>query len=208
MVTIGGELSVRTKGWAKPIPFALELVDSVSGQVVSGIQDVSQLSLTGVSTITNVARPISVGSSTRALFLRMRQTNHGLSGLSADFNELQVLGVESTKKESPEKTGLEVPLTFALESSYPNPFNPATQIQYCLSEPRKVSLIVYDVLGREIANLVYGYQQAGQYKVTWNANKQNSGVPVSSGAYFARLLVINDLGRLTFTKTIKLLLTK
>jgi hypothetical protein len=206
-VTISGELSVSTKSWAKPIPFALELVDSLSGQVVVGIQDVSRLSLTGSPTTMNIAQQILVGSSTRPLFLRMRQTIQRLSGLSADFNEIQVLEAESAKKGSADKTALETPLTFALESPYPNPFNPSTQIRYSLPEAGKVSLMIYDVLGREIANLANGYQQAGRYTVTWNS-KQNSNVPVSSGVYFARLRVTNDLGMAKFTKTSRLLLMK
>jgi tetratricopeptide (TPR) repeat protein len=82
-----------------------------------------------------------------------------------------------------------IPAGFALESNYPNPFNPSTQISYSLLETGKVSLVIYDVLGREIATLADGYQQAGRYTVTWNST-QNSGIPVSSGVYFARLRVL------------------
>jgi hypothetical protein len=99
------------------------------------------------------------------------------------------------------------PAGFALESSYPNPFNPSTQIGYSLPESGKVSLMIFDVLGREITTLVDGYQQAGRYTVIWNS-KQNSSVPVSSGVYFARLRVTNDLGMVKFTKTSRLLLMK
>ncbi len=91
--------------------------------------------------------------------------------------------------------------------AFPNPFNPSTQIRYSLAEPGKVSLIVYDVLGREITALANEYQQAGQHDVTWNSC-QSSGVPASTGLYFARLRVLNDLGGVKFAKTIKLLLTK
>jgi hypothetical protein len=96
---------------------------------------------------------------------------------------------------------------YSLFSNYPNPFNPSTQISYSLPEAGKVSLIIYDVLGREIANLADGYQEAGRYSVTWNST-QKSGATVSSGVYFARLRVLNDLGAAVFTKTSKLLLTK
>ena len=96
---------------------------------------------------------------------------------------------------------------YSLDQSYPNPFNPSTQISYSLPEAGKVSLVIYDVLGREVATLADGYQESGRYSVTWNST-QNSGVPVSSGVYFARLRVLNDLGGVTFTKTTKLLLMK
>jgi len=99
------------------------------------------------------------------------------------------------------------PEGFELSSNYPNPFNPSTQLTYSLPQAGKVSLVIYDVLGREVATLADAYQQSGRYSVTWNS-KQNSGIPVSSGVYFARLRVLNDLGRVTFTKTTKLLLMK
>ncbi|HEX7574503.1 MAG TPA: FlgD immunoglobulin-like domain containing protein [Bacteroidota bacterium] len=99
------------------------------------------------------------------------------------------------------------PAAFELEPNYPNPFNPSTRIGYSLSESVNVSLVIYDVLGREIATLADAHQQAGRYTVTWNST-QGSGVRVSSGVYFARLRVTDDLGMVKFTKTSRLLLMK
>jgi len=101
----------------------------------------------------------------------------------------------------------QVPTAYALESNYPNPFNPSTKIDYSLPEGGMVSFRIYDVLGREIETLVDSYQKEGQYTVTWNST-QNSKVPVSSGVYFARLRVLDGIGGVKFTKTIRLLLVK
>jgi hypothetical protein len=98
-------------------------------------------------------------------------------------------------------------LGFGLEQNYPNPFNPSTQISYNLHEAGKITLMIYDLLGREIATLADGYQQTGRYTVTWNAT-QISGVPASTGVYFARLRVANDLGGVKYTKTSRLLLMR
>ena len=68
-----------------------------------------------------------------------------------------------------------------LFANYPNPFNPSTVIKYQLSDASQVSLKVYDVMGREIANLVNSYQNKGSYDVTFNANN------FSSGIYFYKL---------------------
>jgi flagellar hook assembly protein FlgD len=76
-----------------------------------------------------------------------------------------------------------------------------------LSESANVSLVIYDVLGREIATLADAHQQAGRHTVAWNST-QRSGVQVSSGVYFARLRVTDDLGMVKFTKTSRLLLMK
>ncbi|MBN1540956.1 T9SS type A sorting domain-containing protein [candidate division KSB1 bacterium] len=75
-----------------------------------------------------------------------------------------------------------VPEGFALQQNYPNPFNPETTISYTLSEAGRVTLTVFDVMGREIAALVDDYQQAGQYAIKWQAAE------VPSGVYLYRLI--------------------
>ena len=69
-----------------------------------------------------------------------------------------------------------VPGKFELSQAYPNPFNPVTQIQYALPEDIHVELYVYDILGRQVAELVNTEQQAGYHKVVWNGNNNASGL--------------------------------
>jgi hypothetical protein len=61
-------------------------------------------------------------------------------------------------------------------SSFPNPFNPTATIVYQIFEAGHVSLIIYDLLGRRVARLFDGWQEAGQYKATWNASALPSGL--------------------------------
>jgi len=75
----------------------------------------------------------------------------------------------------------EMPVAYSLDQNYPNPFNPATQIKYSLLTAGNVSLKVYDVLGREVADLVNKHQDAGFYTVNFNASS------LSSGIYFYRI---------------------
>jgi endoglucanase len=76
---------------------------------------------------------------------------------------------------------LELPLNFELQQNYPNPFNPSTNILYSLKNSGKVCLSVYDLLGRKVAVLVNGVQNAGEHTATF------SGVHLTSGIYFYRL---------------------
>ena len=79
-----------------------------------------------------------------------------------------------------DKAVAEVPIEIAVVSAYPNPFNPETGISFSLTEASFVSLKIYDITGREVANLVEEYKAQGSYEVTFNASD------LSSGVYFAK----------------------
>lgn len=79
-----------------------------------------------------------------------------------------------------------IPTEYSLSQNYPNPFNPATTIKYSLPNAGLVQLKIYDVLGREIAELVNTEQNAGVYNVQWNG-ENSAGAKVSSGVYFYRI---------------------
>jgi hypothetical protein len=81
-----------------------------------------------------------------------------------------------------------LPTTYALQQNYPNPFNPQTCISYQLPRAVHVSLVVFNVKGQVVCQLVDEYQASGEHLVTWNGTDQ-SGCPVSSGVYFYRLCV-------------------
>ena len=76
-----------------------------------------------------------------------------------------------------------IPRFFQLYQNYPNPFNPNTFIKYQIPEFSLVTIIIYDMLGNEMATLVNKEKPAGRYKVEFNA----TGLP--SGIYFYRMQV-------------------
>ena len=78
------------------------------------------------------------------------------------------------------------PVHFALEQNYPNPFNAATSLRYQLPEAVQVRLMVYDMLGRPVRQLVGGWQAAGYYRVVWDGRDER-GREVASGVYLSRL---------------------
>lgn len=70
----------------------------------------------------------------------------------------------------------ELPLQYSLDQNYPNPFNPTTQIKYSIAKAGVVTLKIYDILGRQVADLVNRHQEAGKYTVDFNASRLASGV--------------------------------
>jgi len=90
---------------------------------------------------------------------------------------------------------------FSFGQNFPNPFNPSTRIGYELKRDAQVSLIIFDITGREVSRLVDQYQAKGTYTVTWNSSESRMG-QLASGTYFARLQVGASV------VTHKLLLTK
>ncbi|MDP3683494.1 MAG: T9SS type A sorting domain-containing protein, partial [Ignavibacteria bacterium] len=79
----------------------------------------------------------------------------------------------------------EVPNNFNLSQNYPNPFNPKTIINYELPAKARVSLMLFDILGRKVATLIDEEQNEGYYQYSLDANKVANGL--ASGVYIYRL---------------------
>ena len=113
---------------------------------------------------------ISLGISDTTLFA-------GILGFGLWTRSLQPTGAESGEINLPEY--------FKLNQNYPNPFNPTTIISYRLPVSSKVTIMVYDILGRDIATLVNEEKQPGVYEVEFDASSAAGGL--SGGIYFYRL---------------------
>ncbi len=110
------------------------------------------------------------------------------------YNPNGVTGVEQAT---------ELPTGFRLYQNYPNPFNPTTTIKFGLPKQSQVSLIIYDILGREVKELVNDKLQAGYYHFTWDATR------FASGVYFYRIEAQSLSGdKKSFVGVKKLLLLK
>tara|TARA_B100001146_G_C16194669_1_gene441003 strand:- start:1240 stop:3636 length:2397 start_codon:yes stop_codon:yes gene_type:complete len=94
-----------------------------------------------------------------------------------------------------------IPDEYSLHHNYPNPFNPSTTIMYDLPEAGYTRLMIYDLLGREVAILVNKNMNAGYYNARWDGRNQY-GQSVGAGMYFYQ---IQSNG---FIRTHKMLLVK
>jgi hypothetical protein len=95
---------------------------------------------------------------------------------------------------------------YSLGQNYPNPFNPTTVIPFALPESANISIVIYDVTGRQIKSLASGNYGQGVHSINWNAQDDN-GNKVASGIYYYRLDAKVTDGK-AFTQINKMIVTK
>ncbi len=115
-------------------------------------------------------------------------TNSNASSVSVFLNTTIVTDIEEVKNF--------IPTDYSLSQNYPNPFNPSTNINFSLPNESFVTLKIYDILGREVIQLVNQRLKTGSYNFSFDAKGLTSGV------YFYRLQADN------FVETKKMLLLK
>ena len=79
-----------------------------------------------------------------------------------------------------------IPKSFTLHQNYPNPFNPITSFRFLLPEQSHVTIVIYDMGGRTVKQLINTTQDAGFNSVIWNATN-DYGKPVSAGIYLYQI---------------------
>lgn len=95
-----------------------------------------------------------------------------------------------------------LPRSFALHQNYPNPFNPTCTIKFDLPQATDASIVVYDILGREVVRLMDNDNiEPGYHEIRWNG-KTPTGLDLPSGIYIARLVTAE------YTRSIKMVLMK
>ena len=97
---------------------------------------------------------------------------------------------------------MSLPIHFELKQNYPNPFNPSTSIGFLLPKASKVTLVIYDVLGRKVTELLDKKEfEPGSWKMVWKGQNLH-GENVASGVYIYRIKADN------FVKTKKMVLIR
>jgi hypothetical protein len=155
-------------------------VDRISGTV-------------GIDTLNVVVSftPTAIASYTDTLYLR----NNSATALV----KIPMSGNCTTNIDA---MGNEIPTVYSLAQNFPNPFNPSTTLKYGLPARSTVRLIIYNLLGQVVKEMVNTEQQAGYQSVVWNAT-------VSSGLYFYRIeATAKDDPSKRFVQTRKMILLR
>lgn len=126
------------------------------------------------------------------VFIQNTQSKEILNAEYVSYNTLISTSIVESKT---------IPTEATLNQNYPNPFNPETIITYHLANSGHVNMNVYDLLGREVVNLVNEVKPAGSHEIKFNSvTSNNKSLP--SGVYYYQLKIGN------FIETKKMLLTK
>jgi hypothetical protein len=194
----------------------LALIGATALPSVSRAQDVHQLPFASSDNTIELAVGNSSGIATSGIIIRVSHipswlkfsaTEQRIAAIKAneEVSALFSLSVEKTAPVNKEHTlrfvisaptgerwtkeitvSIAPPERFELFQNYPNPFNPATAISYQLSAVSRVSLKVFDLLGREVVTLAEEEQEAGYHQAVFD------GSGLSSGTYVCQLMVTDE----------------
>ncbi len=103
------------------------------------------------------------------------------------LTRLEIMGESVVIPDKPATAPEPEPVEDLALEGYPNPFNPTATIRFGLPEAGRVTLVVYDLMGREVVRLAEGYRDAGWQELVWNG-RDARGREVPTGIYIARLI--------------------
>ncbi|MCK6619791.1 MAG: T9SS type A sorting domain-containing protein [Calditrichaceae bacterium] len=162
-----------TQGW-----LAIDGSEITPGEITIGGFNLSPITASGV--LVRVRLAIPAGASGQGI-LHLFNFVDDLSGATTSDGEL-IAG--ATAIHAPDRA--ETVSEFRLYQNYPNPFNSETRIVYELFQPGRVRLVIYDMLGREVRELMNENQPAGKYNLFWDGTARD-GSGAASGVYIYTL---------------------
>ncbi len=169
----------------KYINFKLQLIDEQTSEVLGTYDDVT-FDQSNIYQYNNLSYQVNTeGIGSRTAYLRLVTDNNFDAGYS--LAEIYSAGdvLQKTIAKTTRYNGLGSVTTYDLSQNFPNPFNPATTINYRLPQTGFVTLKIYDILGKEVTTLVNERKTSGRYSVNFD------GSGLASGIYIYQLRV-ND----------------
>ena len=203
------------------IPAEIIFSQTVYNLPFASVNNSIELTVTNSSNIT--AKNVTVSVDSVPVWIIMKQTAVSAGDISSKGEKQATFTFDVDKKapaggngvikfkiisQSGEQWSKEIKVTagvpdkFELFQNYPNPFNPGTIISYQLPSDSRVTIKIYDILGREISTLYDGIQKAGYYENRFSAEGGN-GRALSSGMYIYRLTAKSNDGKSNEYSSIK-----
>ncbi|MGE5430827.1 MAG: T9SS type A sorting domain-containing protein [Syntrophomonadaceae bacterium] len=175
--SVSTDLWVKKSGWKNDVKLTLELVEEGSEKLLQKVYEGS-LSLKEPMVEEKTFKITNRFTGTKA-YLRVSMDGIAKENLIVNDMDYYLLSSGHDKVQKPEQEIVEseiAPVEYALSQNFPNPFNPSTVINYQIPKASKVTLKVYDMLGKEVATLIDGYKEMGSYSVQFNASSLPSGI--------------------------------
>lgn len=198
LMLLAGSVAAQTSGTGSTAGQTWEIPFASEGNTISlAIQNNSTLDAKNVSvTFTNFPTWLKFKSST-AVIKSIGAKSTGEAGFTFSVDRNAPVGRDTTLTATISTSdgqfwtkGISVsvgaPKDYKLYNNFPNPFNPSTKIAFELPKASHVTLTIYDVLGREVAEIANRDYPAGYSEVAWNGLNRN-GEQVSSGVYLYRI---------------------
>jgi hypothetical protein len=157
-------------------------------EVKTNIRDVVNLTFAGVESVPAEYEVWLVDKTLKITQNLRKQWQYAVAGAGADHTkQLRLVVGERDFVEEKMAEARAIPTTYELSQNFPNPFNPATTIRYGLPNPDRVTLRVYDILGKEVVTLIdHELKEAGYHAAIWNG-RNAAGNVMASGVYFVRM---------------------
>ncbi|MFZ1082837.1 MAG: FlgD immunoglobulin-like domain containing protein [Candidatus Kryptoniota bacterium] len=185
-------VSINTLGQTWEIPFA-----STGNRISLNIQNSSNLEAKNVSVTFNHLPTWLDFKSTTALLKNVSANSTGDAEFTFSVDKKAPVEKDTTLTATISTSDgqtwtkditveVAAPKDYQLHNNFPNPFNPSTKIAFDLPIACHVKLVVYDIVGRQVAQVADADYPAGYTELTWNGINKN-GVMVSSGVYFYRI---------------------
>ena len=178
-----------------PAYTAFDIIDNNLKLNISSVHDFTGVEL---SFYTDRLLPVSITSSRSDIQLYSGLFNgiqkvliFSIDNVPFSFNELNILIEDGILLSHDDldvvvasKEGQQIPVvynvveskSFKIENSYPNPFNPSTNLTYQVEKAGDLKVLVHNILGQQVAELYNGYQTYGSHSLTWDASNMSSGV--------------------------------
>ena len=194
-VILGQGLNSNHVVVSSPAYTSIDVSDNNLKLSISSLYDFTGVEL---SFYTDRLLPVSITSSRSDIHLYSELYNgvqkvliFSIDNIPFAFNELDVLIEDGVLLSYDEldlvvasKEGQQIPVvynvveskSFKVKNSYPNPFNPATNLTYEVEKAGDLKVVVHNVIGQQVAELYNGYQSYGSHSLTWDATNMASGV--------------------------------